>query len=242
MPSRCLPACRAASRSSGSIGRRSVDAEHIYSIAEHAVSVVMRRGNSWWPPDREDARQEAALAILLASSRGLDKDRGYYFGAARKGVYMWIRAWLRPSRDTFPLVAKVDEWLASKTNMADAMLRNLDSLAPLLRGQEVKRRKIAEAEIAVEIEYCRLIIEGYEIQEAGAILGRNRRNAYALRERIVPKLRRIAEGKCPEARYAKPGPASLAALRKLEQDPEALQRRNAAIGLAKRRRNGKRVA
>jgi hypothetical protein len=213
-----------------------VDAEHIYSIAEHAVSVVMRRGNSWWPPDREDARQEAALAILLASRRGLDKDRGYYFGAARKGVCMWIRAWLRPSRDTFPLCAKVDELFAAKTSMADAILRNLDSLAPLLRGQEVKKRKIAEAEIAVEVEYCRLMLKGYEVQEAGAILGRTRRNAYALRERVVPKLRRIADGKRPEARYAKPGPTSIAALRRVSQDPEALRRRNAAISAAKRQR------
>jgi DNA-directed RNA polymerase specialized sigma24 family protein len=211
-------------------------ASDIYSIADHAVSVVMRRGNSWWPPDREDARQEAALAILLASRRGLDKDRGYYFGAARNGVCMWIRAWLRPSRDTFPLLARVEELVAAKTSMADAMLRNLDSLAPLLRGQEVKRRKIAEAEIAVEVEYCRLMLEGYTIDEAGAILGRTRRNTHALRERVVPKLRRIAEGTRHEARYAKPGPTSIAALQKLAQDPEALRRRNQAISAAKRQR------
>ena len=214
-----------------------MDAEQIYSIAEHAVSVVMRRGNSWWPPDREDARQEAALAILLASRRGLDKDRGYYFGAAKNGVCMWIRAWLRPNRDTFPLLANIEKLIEAKTSMADAMLRNLDSLAPLLRGQEVKRRKVADAAIAMEVEYCRLMLEGYEIQEAGAILGRNRRNTYALRERVVPKLRNIAEGKRPEARYSKPGPASLVALRKLEQDPQALRRRNEAISAAKRQRS-----
>jgi hypothetical protein len=211
-----------------------LEAHDIYRIAEHAVSVVMRRGNSWWPPDREDARQEAALAILLASRRGLDKDRGYYFGAARKGVCMWIRAWLRPSRNTFPLLANVDELLAAKTSMADAMLRNLDSLAPLLRGQEVSKRRAADAGIAVEVEYCRLMIEGYTIDEAAARLGRTRRNTSALRERVVPKLRNIAEGKTREARYTSPGPASIAALRRLAQDPEAVKRRNEAISAAKR--------
>jgi hypothetical protein len=199
----------------------------------------MRRGNSWWPPDREDARQEAALAILLASRRGLDKDRGYYFGAARYGVCMWIRAWLRPSRDTFPLADNVNEFLAAKTSMADAMLRNLESLAPLLRRQEVKRRKVAEAAIAVEVEYCRLMIEGYTIDEAGAVLGRTRRNTHALRERVVPKLRRIAEGTRHEARYAKPGPTSIAALQRLAQDPEALSRRNEAISAAKRQQGSR---
>ena len=147
---------------------------------------------------------------------------------------MWIRAWLRPSRNTFPLCARVDELFAAKTSMADAMLRNLDSLAPLLRGQEVSKRKAADAGIAVEVEYCRLMIEGYTIDEAGAILGRTRRNTHALRERVVPKLRRIAEGTRHEARYAKPGPTSIAALQRLAQDPEALRRRNEAISLAKK--------
>jgi hypothetical protein len=212
-----------------------VEAADIYPIAKHAVATLMSRTSCWWPEDREDATQEAALAILLASRRGLDKDRGYYFGAARNGVYMWMRAWLRSNRDTIPLLARVEELLGTETSMAHAMLRNLDSLAPLLRTQQVSRRKIAEVAIAVEVEYCRLMIEGYTIDEAAVKLGRSRRNTFALRERIVPKLRRIAEGRRPEARYAKPGPASLAALRKVTQDPEALRRRGKAISAAKKK-------
>ncbi|HEV8525227.1 MAG TPA: hypothetical protein VGQ71_12060 [Terriglobales bacterium] len=211
-----------------------MEADQIYAIADHAVKAVMSRTSDWWPADREDARQEAALAILLASRRGLDKDRGYYFGAARKGVCLWIRLWLRPNRDTVPLLARVEELLAAETSIADAMLRNLESLAPLLRGQEVKRRRCAEAAIALEVEYCRLMIDGYTTKEAAVRLGRSQRNTLALRERLLPKLRRIADGIRPEARFVKPGAASIAALRRVERDPEALARRNAAISAAKR--------
>jgi hypothetical protein len=218
-----------------------MDAARIYAIARHAVSAVMRRTSAWWPEDREDATQEAALAILLASRREPAKDRGYYYGAAKKGAYLWIRAWLRPSRDTFPLVAQAEEFLRAKTNMAEAMLRNLDSLAPLLRGQRTKHRATTEAEIALEVEYVRLILEGYTIPEIAHRLGRTRRNTDALRERIVPRLQMIRDGKKPEVRHVKPGPASLAALRRIAQDPEALRRRNEAISRAKRRAAGVRA-
>lgn len=209
----------------------------IYSIAKHAVNAIMSRTSSWWLEDREDATQEAALAILLASRRKGDKNRGYYYGAAKKGVYMWIRAWLRPRRNTFPLPAPIEQLLTAKTNIEETILRNLDSLAPLLRGQEVMNRKSAETEIALEIIYCRLMIEGYTIDQAAAKLNRTKRNTYALRERVIPKLSMITEGKRRKGRYAKPGPTSLAALRRLEQNPELLRRRNAMISAAKRIRD-----
>src|SRR4051794_38576135 len=117
-----------------------MEPDQIYPIAEHAVRAIMGRTSCWWDEDREDAKQEAALAILLAARRGLDKDRGYYFGAARKGVYMWMRAWKRPNRDTFPLLDTAERLIASNTTMGDAMYRGLDSLAPLLRGQRTKCR------------------------------------------------------------------------------------------------------
>jgi hypothetical protein len=198
---------------------------------------MWRSTSRWWAEDREDARQTAALQILLAGRRGLDKDRGYYFGAARKGVAMWIRAWLRPSRATFPLLVRFEELLAAETSMADSMLRNLESLAPLLRGQRIKSRKSTDAEIELEIEYCLLMIEGYTIDEAAVKLGRTRRNTHALRERVVPRLQMIADGKQPEIKPVNVNPASIAALRKLAGDPEAVRARNKAISAAKRRRD-----
>jgi len=212
-----------------------MNAEEISAIAKQAVNRSMSRISIWWPEDREDAQQEAALAILLAARRGLDKDRGYYFGAACKGVYLWIRLWLRPNRHTFPLLANVEELLAAPTTLGDAMLRHLESLAPLLRGLRVKCSARAESDIALEVEYCRLMIEGYRMEEAARILGRTRRNTLALRARVLPRLRMIANNEKPEAHFAKPGPASLAALRRTEADPEALRRRNAAISAAKRK-------
>jgi hypothetical protein len=198
----------------------------------------MRRTSRWWAEDREDARQTAALEILLASRRGVAKDRGYYFGAARKGVALWIRYWLRPMRATFPLLPRFEELLAAETSMADSMLRNLESLAPLLRGQRIKIRKSTDAEIELEIEYCLLMIEGNTIDEAAEKLGRTRRNTHALRERVVPRLQMIADGKRPEIKPVNVNPASVAALRKLAQDPEALRKRNRAISAAKRFKSG----
>ena len=201
----------------------------------------MSRTSVWWPEDREDARQEAALAILLALRRGLDKARDYYFGAARKGVYLWIRTWLRPKRNTFPLLDNVDEFLAAETTMSEALLRNLDSLARLLRGQRTKERATTVGEIALEVEYCRLVIQGYTTDEMAVRLRRTRRNISALRERVVPRLRMIADGKRPEIKPIHVNPASLMALREVERNPQALRKRNRAISAAKRARDQERI-
>src|SRR5215467_13574261 len=207
-----------------------METSEIYSIADHAVRTVMSRRDRWWDADREDARQEAAFAILLAARRGLAKDRGYYFGAARKGVYWWIRNWLRPERNTVPLAERIDEFIAADTTMSGAMLRGLDSLAPLLVAQRTKGHCFRQ-QVELEVAYCRLMVEGYTIDEAAGRLGRTRRNTLALRERVLPRLRMIAEGKRPVANKRTPTEKQLANIR---PTPEMVARRNAAIRAAKR--------
>ena len=211
-------------------------AEEILDIADHAVNLVMHRKSCWWDHDRDDARQEAALNILLAERKGLDKDRGYYFGAAKLAIYLWIRLWKRPNRDTIPLVGRIAELVTAKTSISEAMLRNLESLAPLLRGQRLKRRQTTEDEIALEVAYCRLMVEGYSMHEAAAKLGRSFRNTQALRERVAPRLRMIAAGKRPVAKEWTPSEKQLANLRRTNRDPETIRRWNEAISRAKRAR------
>ncbi len=218
-----------------------MQAAEILDIADHAVNAIMRRSRIWWAEDRDDARQEAALAILLALRRPQagemdpDRRRGYLFGAARKGVAWWIRRWLRP--DTFQLLDTAEEFVAADTAMSQAMLRNLESLASLLRGQRVKQRRTTEDEIALEVAYIRLMLEGYTIKEAAIRLGRSARNTAALRERVVPRLQMIANGKKPELKPVDVRPESLEALRRCSRDPEILGRRNQSISRAKRERD-----
>ena len=208
-----------------------MEAERIYNFASCAVNTIM--GRRYWDEDRDDARQEAALYVLLAERRGLDRSSGFYYTYAKYGVLHWIEKFCRRNRDTIPLSAWVERMTAANTSTSEAMLRNLDSLAPLLRGQRVHNSQNVDQEIALEVAYCRLMLEGYSIEETAAKLGRTRRNTESLRERIVPRLRMIAEGRKPVRRFAMP---SLEGLRRLERDPEALRRRNEAISRAKRGR------
>lgn len=160
--------------------------EYILDLADKAARVVLG-GRRWaTAEDWEDATQAAAAEIVGVARP--DVGEGYLFNVARKAIYEWLRTWLRHPRGGTIL----DFLDYSEQPDAPRPPLDLDALAPLLLAARGKRHGFAAHHIQEEIDYLRLLLDGRSIEGIGMEMGLSRRRVYALRERVLPRLERIA--------------------------------------------------
>jgi DNA-directed RNA polymerase specialized sigma24 family protein len=219
-------------------------AEDVCRIADCAVNKAMMRSKHLWrPEDREDARQEAIVAVLKVSRRRTDIENGYLFRTALLQVYMWMRKLIRRNR-TVMLTARLDEWLATDSSYSSAIERLLISvggLKQLLREQRSHVTKLTERAVEREIEYLRLLLQGYTYEEIAFRMAVTRKATWMMHDCLVDRLERIATGQKPPPRVLPlPSQASLNNLRKAGTDPEVKERRAATLRKTLQTPEGKR--
>lgn len=169
------------------------DPGYILDLADKAARCVL--GAQHWPAseDWQDAIQEAAIKAWLASQQCADAGEGYLFQVARAGVYDWLRAWLRHPRG-----GTILEYLNySQPADVDAPALDVARLAPALLSVRGKHSANTNKHIAEEITYLTLLLERRSIAGIGMEMGLSRRRVYAIRERLLPRLERIAQSLSP---------------------------------------------
>ena len=162
----------------------------IVNLADKAARVVLG-GKPWYTPeDWQDAAQEAALKLWRVSQERDDVGEGYLFNAARIAIYDWLRTWLDYRRD-----GTILDYLdyAADEPAAPDLDAQIDALAPRLDAARGKRHNAAW-HVAQELAYLKLVCRGVSTDGIAMELGLSRRNVYAIRERLVPRLTRIAAG------------------------------------------------
>jgi DNA-binding CsgD family transcriptional regulator len=208
--------------------------EMILDIADKATRSTMRRGSRWWPEDWEDANGSAVLGVIEAIRSGKTHP-GTLFMAARYSIYDWMRNHVG-NRDRHSSLEEWREELAqADTAISRSILKNIDALVPLLKRQRCHSSRIREHKISEEVQFLRLSAQGYSIDGIAVELGISRRNTYAIRERLLPRLQMIAAQRTPEQKVVSVKKSSMEALGRINSDPEALKRRGEAIRLAKRK-------
>jgi len=198
------------------------DPTAILDLADKAVRCVMRRGQWSWE-EWKDATQEAALAIVAHGPA----HEGTLFLVAKHAIIDWLRSWLRTPRG-----AALFDWRDYKQGDGPDPAwdrRYLAELAPMLDAQRAEKS-------AEDIRYLELLLAGYSSDGIALELGISRRNVYAIRERLLPRLERLARGEAAMYR-ANVQASSLAALERINRDPAMLARRAEAIraGWARRK-------
>lgn len=205
-------------------------AEYILDIARHAQTKVMRYGRCWRDEDFEDARQEAIVAILQASGRS--DNRGYLYGAAVLAIYYWMRRTIQ-DRQRWPKVAgnKLDLFPNHSQALAvDQLLAGVGGLKHLLREQQGTITRLTERNIDREIEYLRLLLQGYTYEEIAFRMAVTRKATWMLHDRLVERLERIVAGKKAHKRVIQPpNEVSLENLRKAATDPAMREKRAASL-------------
>lgn len=164
--------------------------EAILDLADKAARCVLRgRGTL---EDWEDATQVAACEIWKRLTLRQDVGAGYLFVAAKSAICDWLRAWL-PHRQLRggTLLDNMDYGGPEQEHCAIA--ERLPELAPLLREQGATK-------VEQDLAYLTLVLQGYSTAGVGLELGLSQRNAYAIRERTIPRLERIARGDVPPSR------------------------------------------
>jgi hypothetical protein len=212
--------------------------EQLIGIAGCAVNRAMRRSRHMWrEEERRDAQQEALVAILEVLSRKSDAGTGYLFRTALLEVWLWMRKCIR-RRATIRLSPHIDRWAQSDEPESSAVARLLagfGGLERMLRSQRVSPGVLTEGKVRNEIEFLRCLLEGCSVEEAAFRMAMTRRNAYAIRERLLPRLERIAAGMRPQKAEWRISENSLKALRRINSDPELLANRTQAIRAGKAR-------
>lgn len=156
----------------------------VLDLADKAVRCTLRgRGTL---EDWEDAAQEAAAAIIQVPA---DKGKGYAFLAAKSAIYDWLRLWLRHPRGGTIL----DYVRYPQDERQAPTLEYLPALLPLLEAQ-------GSMKADEETRYLELRMCGYSTDGIALEMGLSRRRVYAIRERLLPRLERIARGKAPPTR------------------------------------------
>lgn len=192
----------------------------ILDLADKAARCVLRGRPCWAAQDWQDATQEAARAIWERVQERPDLHEGHLFLAAKSAIYDWLRVWLRHPRG-----GTLIDYLgyAQGENVRPATC--LRELAPLLRRQ--RSRKVSE-----DLRYLGLRMAGYSTDGIAQELGISVRNVYAIRERLLPRLERIARNEAAPARRITIREGSRAALERINSDPVMRTRRGAAIRVA----------
>ena len=183
----------------------------------------------WSHEDWEDAIQEAATAIVRLAP---DAYEGVCVLAGKHAIYDWMRRWYNE-----PLRCPFDEAhdYAHPDRDPPWPLDYLDALAPLLSAQHAQK-------VDEDMAYLRLLLRGYSMVGIAQELGISIRNTFAIRERTIPRLERIARGEWPARYTANVQPSSRAALARINSDPAMLARRGEAIraGWARRKQEQQR--
>jgi len=157
----------------------------ILDLSDRAARCVLGRGH-WTRQDWEDAKQEAAAAIWAEG----DRHEGILFIAAKHAIIDWLRRWLRSPRGC-EYLDYIDH---ARPPDAAPDISHLASLAPWLEQQ--RAMKVNE-----DIRYLELIVQGYSTDGIALEMGLTRRRVYAIRERLLPRLERIARGETPAHPY-----------------------------------------
>lgn len=196
------------------------------NLADKAARCVLgKHPYHWTSEDWQDAAQEAVCGILKADS----ENEGVAFTAAKHAIYDWLRLWLR-HRSAGSLLEYVDFSPSDESSSPSLDLEPLRQMLAQIRTGKVNPEKIEQ-----EIRFLDLRRQGYSMAGVGLELGLTRRNTYAVRERLLPRLEMIARGEQPQ-RKKTIQEASLENLRRTNADPEALKRRGEAIRLGKVRK------
>jgi DNA-directed RNA polymerase specialized sigma24 family protein len=158
----------------------------ILDLADKAARCTLRGNPYWTPEDWEDATQEAAAAIIALDA---DKGEGYAFLVAKSAIYSWLRLWLRHPRG-----GTLMDFLDYAHEPAEpATHAYLDALRPALHAQGATKA-------AEDMRYLKLRLEGYSTDGIALEMGISRRRVYAIRERTLPRLERVARGVVPPTR------------------------------------------
>ena len=156
----------------------------ILDLADKAARCVLgRRPRQWTKQDWEDAIQEGAAAIWAL---GIERYEGARFLAAKHAIIDWVHAWLRHPRGGTLL----DYLDYTEDSSATGDTIRLAILAPLLEVQRAKK-------VEEDIRYLELLTQHYSTDGIGMEMGLTRRRVYAIRERLLPRLERIARGEVP---------------------------------------------
>lgn len=197
----------------------------VLDFADKAARCVLGGRRCWTEEDWQDAVQEAAVGILEALQKS--NHAGYCFRAGQRQIYEWMRAWLR----SYPRGGTLLDYLeyAQIDNDPHEVDIDLHKLRIMLQSQRAEKSD-------EDIAYIELRMAGRSTAGIAMELGISERNVYAIRERLLPRLERIARGENPPPTTRHVRESSKAALARINSDPELLKRRGDAIRTAKARR------
>jgi len=204
------------------------DPASILDLADKAARCVLKGRPIFTAEDWEDAIQEGATAIC-----GLTREPhgdGLPFIAAKHAIIDWLRRWLYHH---YPREGEWLEWRDYTQGQGPEPPWSHDYLASLAPLLEAQRAEKAEE----DIRYLSLRVRGYSTDGVALEMGLTRRNVYAIRERLLPRLTRIARGEKPPEMHWNVRASSLRSLDRINSDPEILAKRAAAIraGWARRK-------
>ena len=156
----------------------------ILDVADKAVRCTLgRQPLRWNAEDWEDARQEALYGILKARS----EHEAIAFTAAKHMIYDWMRLWLRHPRGG-TILDYLDYAVPEEDRKVEhTYLNDLRLMLSHVRSKNIQMKTVEE-----EIRYLELIMMGYSTLGIGMEMRLSRRRVYAIRERLLPRLRKIA--------------------------------------------------
>lgn len=157
----------------------------ILDLADKAARCVFRGGWQCTPEDWQDAIQEAACGIVAHMAAGEDRE-GVLFLAAKHAIYDWLRMWRRHPRGG--TILDFVDYEATAPHVSDH--RYLAALPPMLQQQRAKN-------IDKDMQYLTLRLAGYSTAGIALEMRLTLRNVYAIRERLLPRLARIACNEIP---------------------------------------------
>lgn len=165
----------------------------LLDLADRAARCILgRRPWAWTAEDWEDALQEAAAGVLDELRRHPDAHIGSLFMAATNEIRDWQRVWLRHRRGGTLLDYK--DYAADVERSASAItLDRIQQLAPALTWARQRISAATPGRVDRDIHFLWLMVKGYSIDGAALELGLSRRNTYAIREQLLPRLARLAQ-------------------------------------------------
>ena len=157
----------------------------ILDLADKAARCVFRGGRQCTPEDWQDAIQEAACGVVACMGKGETRE-GALFLAAKHAIYDWLRMWR-----SHPRGGTILDFLAYDSDIPHVPDRRyLAALPPMLRQQRAKK-------IPEDMQYLALRVAGYSTAGIALEMRLSLRNVYAIRERLLPRLARIASHEIP---------------------------------------------
>jgi DNA-directed RNA polymerase specialized sigma24 family protein len=208
----------------------------IADLSDKARRCVLPRYGLWQKADWDDAGQEAALGICIALRLYPGKGPAYYFTAAKTAIYEWLRSRSRIVRSRSRIVAvRLLEW--NQYHDHESKSRQISEEVTTELGQKLREAylKPDPESILQQVRYLCMVSEGYSMDGIALELGLSRRNAYAMREKLLPRLEMLANDLKPERKTYEVRASSLAALQRINSDSGMLELRGKRISEGKKR-------